>query len=211
MLRRLFAIAAALIVLFLLWANHRERKQAPSLREVEWPNLKDSWLDVRLPVEEVKKISPGHFRVVTQGLNNGQTLGLTFDFKNIDPNRDFLQNLGKPNAGEVKATPGGVVLTSQGEPTANFVRTYAALAHRSLSGLTVPSTLNLNAINLEGDPQSIPEEAGKIKVFHADDDSDGPYYFEAFINADVPKGYIELSEKDPEYRDGLLRSFGAKF
>jgi hypothetical protein len=195
MLRRLFAIAAALIVLFLLWANHRERKQAPSLREVEWPNLKDSWLDVRLPVEEVKKISPGHFRVVTQGLNNGQTLGLTFDFKNIDPNRDFLQNLGKPNAGEVKATPGGVVLTSQGEPTANFVRTYAALAHRSLSGLTVPSTLNLNAINLEGDPQSIPEEAGKIKVFHADDDSDGPYYFEAFINADVPKGYIETQRK----------------
>ncbi len=181
------------------------------VKEAEWPNLKDDWLDVRLPVEEVEKISPGHFRVVTQGLYNGQTLGLTFDFRNVDPNRDFLNNLGKTDAGDIKATPSGIVVISQGEPTANFVRAYAALAHKSLSGLTVPSTLNFNAINLEGDPQNIPDGASKIKVFHADDDSAGPYYFEAFINPEVPKGYIEFSEKDPEYRDGLLRSFGAKF
>jgi len=203
------AIALCLIVwsISAFLKNYVTSKVDSTMKAVEWPSLKDQWLDVDLPIQEVKRISPGHFRVVTQGIYDGQVLGLTFDFNNIDPNTSFLAN----PANSLTATPNGVVITSQGKPTLNFIRKYAELAGKSVTNINVPTTINLTAITLGGEPQNIDTKGSKIKVFHADDQPEGPFYFEAFINPDVPHGYIGLHEKDPEYRDALLRSFGAQF
>ena len=211
MLRIGLGITAFCLIVWLALSvgqSYVKRRTDLGLRAVEWPSLKDQWLDVNLPVREVKQISPGHFRVITQGVYDGEVLGLTFEFNGIDPNNAFLAN---PSEGKITATSNGVVIISQGTPTANFVRAYAKLANKSLSKLSVPDNLNFTAISLGGNPRDVDMAQSKIKVFHADDQAEGPFYFEAFINPDVPHGYIESHEKDPDYRDGILRSFGAQF
>jgi hypothetical protein len=114
----------------------------------------------------------------------------------------------KANGG-ISAKANGVVLQLRGKPGENFVRMLASAYRIPIVSISLPDTVPLTAVALEGDPQHIASVALKIKVFHRDDDPDGPYYFELYIDPDLPNGVVALNEKDMDYRKPILRSLGA--
>lgn len=97
----------------------------------------------------------------------------------------------------------GVVIRSQGARSDRFLKALAVKYQyqgivRSMR-LEVPAT----AIVLEGH-----DRPTKIKIFFNDgEEDDQNLYAELFLNFDIKRNQIELAEKDPEYRDGVIRSF----
>lgn len=67
---------------------------------------------------------------------------------------------------------------------------------------------DLTCIALDGNPALINTEHLNFKVFHDDQDELG-LYFEMFLHVHVPAGYVRFDEKDEEYRDNVVKAFGA--
>jgi len=104
-----------------------------------------------------------------------------------------------------------VVFEPQGEATINLLHLQAKLYGHPVQTFELPKEIPLTAATLGGDPDKLRDEAVKLKVFHGGDEEGDPQYFELFVNFHLDEGYVELAEKDPDYRLGVLRSFGAHF
>jgi hypothetical protein len=66
-------------------------------------------------------------------------------------------------------------------------------------------------ISIEGNPASVEDQALTIKLFieaedAEDDDQFEERYTELFTKINVSAGWLEICEKDPEYRDPLMRA-----
>ena len=61
-------------------------------------------------------------------------------------------------------------------------------------------------ITLAGDPRSLATNPVKIKLFVESEDENR--YTELYTNIDVQGRRLEIREKDPEYRDPVMRAIG---
>lgn len=59
------------------------------------------------------------------------------------------------------------------------------------------------AVALQGDPTKLKDGAVRMKLFF--DNGNPEEYAELFYNLDVSAGYAALNEKDPEYREPLVK------
>ena len=196
-------LAVASIVAVFAW---RATHSAPQeLLPIGFP-VEEGWADIKLPVTDVACTSKGVCRITTLGLYQGEKAGITIETTDIAPSSGFSH----PQSGPRKATPGGIVLESQGEPTLNLLRMLSSLYQHPLSNFDVPDELKLSALTIEGDPEDIESSALKFRVLYRDDQPEGPDYFEMYINPDLPHGFVEFAEKDQQYRVPILRAFGGK-
>ncbi len=61
-------------------------------------------------------------------------------------------------------------------------------------------------ITLAGDPRELSSVPVKIKLFVESEDEDR--YTELYTNIDVQGRRLEIKEKDPDYRDPVMRAIG---
>ncbi|QHW31106.1 hypothetical protein GZH47_09725 [Paenibacillus rhizovicinus] len=62
--------------------------------------------------------------------------------------------------------------------------------------------ITFTSVVLEGNSKS-----SKIKLFYNDETEEN--YAECYLNIDLPNKKVEWFEKDPEYREALLRALSA--
>jgi hypothetical protein len=195
-------LAVAAIAVFAWRATHSAPKE---LLPISLPE-EAGWVDIRLPVTDVSCKSKGVCRITALGLYQDQPAGITIDTADIGPSSSVSHPLPIPR----KATPGGIVLESQGEPTLNLLRMLSSLYQHPVASFDLPKELKLSALTLEGNPKEIETAPIKFRVLYHDDQPDNPDYFEMYINPDLAHGFVEFAEKDQGYRLPILRAFGGK-
>lgn len=71
----------------------------------------------------------------------------------------------------------------------------------------MPRSYTYDVVPLQGNPQPALQDI-RMKLFYACDDEVGDRYYELYIVTTPSLNYIWFREKDTDYRDPILRSFG---
>ena len=201
-------VSAALLCLGLgiRFASGRGQGQSSELKPIGLPAAGE-WCDIKLPVTKVECSTSGCV-IDAFGLQDGKRTGLRIKTNWFGPDTSAKRTDGLPN---IRFKDAGVVFEPQGEATINLLHLQAKLYGHPVQTFELPKEIPLTAATLGGDPDKLRDEAVKLKVFHGGDEEGDPQYFELFVNFHLDEGYVELAEKDPDYRLGVLRSFGAHF
>jgi len=170
-------------------------------RQVVWES-EEGFHDLVLPVNDVIWETDGGYSVVAGGVLDGQELGLTVRFRGgMKPG--VVENELDDSAFYQK----GVTLVTDARNGAALVaalsRTYGVVSQPA----PLRSTVELTSFALAGDPRRPNDSELRFKVFHDDREERGEYY-EWFVNLDLARKRLVLKEKDPEYRENILRGFG---
>jgi hypothetical protein len=79
------------------------------------------------------------------------------------------------------------------------------------TGLSFAKSESFTAIALHQGDIDLEREGVRIKIFGRDSDPDLEWnYFESFFNVDLPNGLVFWNEKDPDYREPLLKALGGR-
>ena len=102
------------------------------------------------------------------------------------------------------ASTGVVTIRSVGPQSDALVQALDTLYGSQVKPTTMVLAVRFAAITLGGDPTRL--EAGEvaIKLFFESEDEDR--YAELYLNIDLPRGRVELREKDEEYRAPVVRA-----
>ncbi len=164
-------------------------------------STEDGFVDIDLPIVDTKKTTTGLVSVIARGEVSGSVVGFAVD---INP------------SWKAKATDDGAVvfywgyaqLRSTGEESDGFVRLLAEMYERPGLEISMPRRIEVEAVGLANDPAKVLTSPTKMKFFF-NPDSEEEDYAEVFLNLDIPAKKLEFHEKDPEYREPLLRALGA--
>lgn len=102
----------------------------------------------------------------------------------------------------------GISFERTGAESDVFLTKLAELYGVPAAGSSFVKREAVTAFPLDGDPSNIKNEPVKFKVFFNDGDTEEKYA-ELYVNVDLPSGNVELAEKDPEYRENVVRAFGS--
>jgi hypothetical protein len=166
----------------------------------------DSLIDITLPVISKSCDTQAGCVVETDGLYNGQPTGLTVIFAPGMRPSTFTDRV---ETTQVFPKNAGITLVAEGPRGTSLVHllanSYGNPAHR----VNLPVTIPMTAIAFEGNPADIQTQPLKFKIMHPSA-KDAPQYFELFINTDLAKNQVKLSEKETGYRPAILGAFGAR-
>jgi hypothetical protein len=102
----------------------------------------------------------------------------------------------------------GVVFRSDGEPSDAVVGLLARLWKTQAKPDHMKDEVPCTAAILQGDTRALARTPAKIKVFVGDGEGTSEKdYGELYLNVNLAKGEAELNEKDPDYREAVLRAF----
>ena len=105
----------------------------------------------------------------------------------------------------------GVFFTRSGPESDRLISALARLYGMDGTGLTFIASESFTAIALHQGDIDLEREGVRIKIFGRDGDPDPDQnYYESFFNVDLPNGLVYWNEKDPGYREPLLRALGER-
>lgn len=103
----------------------------------------------------------------------------------------------------------GLLFESIGEPSDNLITALAGLYGLKMGGLRMVSEESFTAIALHQGDINLETDEVKIKIFGRDSEPVVEEdYFESFFNVDLSGGFVFWNEKDPDYREPLIRALG---
>ena len=104
----------------------------------------------------------------------------------------------------------GVSFRSIGQASDDLIAALAKLYGRDSGTLRMVSEETFTMIALQQQDTDLESHAVKMKLFGKDSDPlvEDDYY-ESFLNVDIPGGFVSWNEKDPDYRDPLIRALSA--
>jgi len=159
----------------------------------------ESFFDLDLDLSRYQRLEDSHQRVVLRTTIEGQQVGLTVDL-HPDWKPDLLNAM-------IPVFWGKVSFYSIGPESDSLVRALARGYGRAAPAARMAPVIHFRALALKGDPADAAQQPIRMKLFHlADDPKD---YAEVYTNLDVKNGRGELHEKDPGYREPLLRALTA--
>jgi hypothetical protein len=103
-----------------------------------------------------------------------------------------------------RMSQGTVTLRSLGPRSDRLIGALQSLYDTHLGLTTMASEIAFTAVSLEGDPADLRGGPLKLKLFFEGDDEDD--YAEIYLNVDMDRARVDLNEKEPEYREPLLRA-----
>lgn len=164
-------------------------------------SLEDGFVDIGLPIVEFRREPDGLVLVTARGEVRGRNVGFAVD---IVPGWKEQRT----DAREIVFYWGWARLRSIGAQSDAFVRLLAELYARPAPRAVMPDRVDAEAAGLLNDPALVLEHPTKMKLFFRPDSEQD--YAEVFLNIDIPEKKLEFREKDPEYREPLLRALGAE-
>ena len=99
---------------------------------------------------------------------------------------------------------GGITIEPDDAAGDHFVEALDELFGTGLAPGSMADRVFFSALALSGDPTSLASGPVKLKLFF--DPGSPARYAEVYLNIDVPTGTVELNEKDPDYRENLVRA-----
>lgn len=104
----------------------------------------------------------------------------------------------------------GVSFRSLGQASDDLITALAELYGRDSGPLRMVPEETFTMIALQQQDTNLESDAIKMKLFGRDSE---PFveddYYESFFNVDIPGGFVSWNEKDPDYRDPLIRALSA--
>ena len=102
---------------------------------------------------------------------------------------------------------GKVTLKSDGASSDNLLGLMQRYYGFDVRG-SFPHAIECPAVSLEGDPTNVAGGPVRTKLFFdrdSDDDTDEDSYAELYFNFDLSRRRVALNEKDPDYREPLVK------
>lgn len=132
-----------------------------------------------------------------------RTLGFAVKLvKEVGPGFDEDMNLIKAHVYKP-----GVSFRSLGSVSDDLMTTLARLYEIGDQPLRMISEETFTAIALQQQDTDLANCGVKFKLFGRDGEPfDEDAYYESFFNVDFPAGYVSWNEKDPDYRQALIRA-----
>jgi hypothetical protein len=165
----------------------------------------DGFVDIRFPIIEAKVSTGGEATLVVGGKISEELVEITFRLiRDMLPNDLFAENA------SINSYVDGIRMLLDGDRGRSFVSALSRLYEAQHSSFLMPVELSFTAVALEGNPSRIATEPVKFKLFHetgSTAEDEGPDYFEIFLNIYIDSGFVELNEKDTDFRAGILNSF----
>jgi hypothetical protein len=93
-----------------------------------------------------------------------------------------------------------------GEYTDNFLKTLASCYCVPVKTPDNNKAIEAVIVGLANDPASMTSQAVDMKFFFNSDSEKQELYSEVYINVNIPERILQFHEKDPEYREPLIRS-----
>ena len=197
------AFVLSAVALIVYW---HKRHSAP-VKPVQFDSS-EGFADLVLPVRGQNCDARGGCTIDVEGEYKGSQVGIRITFAPDMEENKFEDLTGE---GKLFAQADGIILEPKGERGQNFVRLLSTVYNTPITSVSLPLTIRLTALPLEGNPRNIGSAPLKFKTFHHDDEPDASDYFELFIDPDLKNGIVRFNEKDTDYRKPILRAFGATF
>jgi hypothetical protein len=162
----------------------------------------EGFIDCVLRITEQTETSD-HYRITLRASYGGEKVGMdVVVVKNIQGGFDSEMNLVKANVYRR-----GVVFYSRGAESDALLGALSALYGRDDINLKMIEKETFTAIALHQGPLDMENEQLKIKIFGRDEEPfDEEMYNESFFNLDLTNGFVYWNEKDPDYREPLIRA-----
>lgn len=160
----------------------------------------DGFVDIDLPIVDSKKTPTGLVSVIARGEVRGKVVAFA-----VDINPSWKRKLTDDKM--IAFYWGSGQFRSVGQESDNFVHLLAEMYQRPDLQASMPARIAVEAVGLANDPSDVFKSPTKMKFFFNSDSDKN--YAEVFLNLDIPAKKLEFHEKDPEYREPLLRTFGA--
>ena len=165
----------------------------------------DGFVDFRIPVIQSRVSEGGEAFITVAGILLGQVAEISFSLRaGMLPNDFDAENV------TLNVLHDAIGMSLTGIGGKNFASALTSLYGSPRSSFLLPLSLSFTAVALAGNPARIDTEIVKFKLFHetgSTDEEEGPEYFELFLNVDLPSGFVELNEKDTDFRSGVLNAF----
>jgi hypothetical protein len=151
------------------------------------PKEKDPWADVALHIESLTCDTQSQCTVRARGVHHGESVGLEVVVGAIDGRRR------------------GISYRSIGEESNRFLRALAELYKAHARMPAMKASTFADAVVLSGNLSTMQSQRVDIKVFFY---ADGPEskYAELYTNVDPVRGVLEIHEKDPDYRENVIKA-----
>lgn len=163
------------------------------------------FFNVALPVV-TNTHTGGWYRFELRGEHKGRPVAASLLIRDsLQSNEAFLKNTGP--AEDLYIGREAVHLNLLGSEGENFCRLFAEAYGNSETHFQMPRCYAYEIAPLQGDPQPMLRDV-RMKLFYASDDEVGDRYYELYIVTTPSLDSIWFREKDHEYRDPILRSFG---
>jgi hypothetical protein len=159
----------------------------------------DFFLDLDLPIVEMKSSASGELRIVARGLVEDFDMGFAVV---LHPDWD-AQTL---EGGGATMYWGTGAYERTGPESDYFLEFVARRYQLSFEGLTpmMLASIPAQVVGLDSDPSVAEEHGANMKFFFHSDSEDR--YAEVFTNINIEEGFLEFHEKDESYRGPLVRA-----
>lgn len=158
----------------------------------------DGFVDMTLSIAKYEKLTDGRARLVIQNTLDEKRVGFVIELMPTWKAQK-IENT------EAYFYWGHAEITGTGEASNNFLAALSKLYGLAGSKRAFGTKVAAQVAGLANDPARLESEPIKMKFFF---NSDGPeeLYSEVFINVDLKRKILEFNEKDPDYRDALVKS-----
>ncbi len=179
-----------------------------SLDESDLPEIaiifEGGFVDLIFRITDSEIQPDGNVWIEADGLHEGERVGLRVEL--IGPwEEKILQEDFRIFQGEVR-------YVATGEPSDRLVQVMRRLYGCSIQVDSMNSNgVLFTGISIEGNPACAKDQPLRIKLFieaedAEDDDEFDARYAELFTHIDMTTGWLGICEKDPDYRDPLIRA-----
>jgi hypothetical protein len=148
----------------------------------------------------------GHYRFHLAASYNDRVVGMDVILvKGIKSGFDANMDLVKDHVYRM-----GVRFLRSGEESDRLISAISELYGSALRPKRMVDNETFTAIALHQGDLDLDIEPIKLKLFGKDAEPfDEDAYYESFFNVDLANGFVYWNEKDPDYREPLLRALGA--
>ena len=176
----------------------KKPERDPALSEIT-SEMDEGFVDLVFTITESEINADGSASFHAQGLNEGEKVGLRVR---------LLPSWKDGTLGDDFTTfQGPVYFESTGEESDRLVQILGGLYQSSVRPQSMrKNEILFTGITLEGDPRALSSSPLKIKLFVESEDEEK--YAELYTNIDVQGRRLEIGEKDPDYRDPIMRAIG---
>ena len=152
--------------------------------------------DLLLGIQKTSSDAAGNLTLLAAGTHKGARVAITIK---IHGGMRPFDLTGKAGFSGIDKT--GIRLLSAGPESDRFLQVLAALYGVKNAKGKMKKEAVFTCAALQGDPAKVQTELIKWKLFHNGDEKD---YCELYLNVNIPRGEVEIREKDEEYRKAII-------
>lgn len=157
----------------------------------------EGFVDFSFDIVNIKKKLTGGIILECAACDEGENVGFCLEIKNNM--RGIINN----DFETFRTYPKGMKLTYQNGLSNDFISSVSRLYGFETANLKLKESVFIECGALSGNPVNLQREEVQFKCFlEANDES---RYAEFYINIDLPNKKLYLKEKDPDYRENIIR------